>query len=426
MAALTVVMGIFFVMALVAAYTNRNLMFEQRTSANSYRAERAITAADAAADWALAMLNTGRIDAQCRPSTVATDTDFRTRYLTLDPVSGGYSVVSQSSDPFYPGCLMTRGDNPSLSCACPTAALKTTSIDAPSGYLATSFRVGFGMQSGQSFTSPGAVILQVRGCSNSGDGAGACQSKAAAPTVDAVSLVRANIGLLRALPAAPLAAITSGTTATAATAVVAVSNPDPNTGITVHAGGVVDMAASTFTVPAGATGDGLRYSDTALKTLADGTRFFDTLFGMAPDFYKKQPGVVRITCPNTGCTLSNLTDANWLTGYPGRTVVVDGDLAIDTALATTTVGSTTTPVMLVVTGDLTWTQQMDFTGFIYARNITVSGSAASSTVRGALVTAQAFTSSVAMTVAYDAAVVNLIAKGFGSFVRVPGGWNRGA
>ncbi len=64
-AALTVVMVLFFVMALVAAYTNRNLVFEQRISANSYRATRALEAADAGVEWTLAMLNGGRATANC-------------------------------------------------------------------------------------------------------------------------------------------------------------------------------------------------------------------------------------------------------------------------------------------------------------------------------------------------------------------------
>ena len=426
MAALTVVMGIFFVMALVAAYTNRNMIFEQRTSANSYRAERAVTAADAAADWALVMLNTGRVDNQCRASVQATDTDFRSRYLTLDPVTGGYGVLSQAANPFFPGCLTTRGDVPTLSCACPTTDNRTIGVDAPAGYLASSFRVSFGLESGHDYTPPGALILQVRGCANSGTGASSCQSQAVIPTVDALSLVRAHVGLVRALPAAPVATLTAGQTASAPGVALAIANNDGHTGLTVHTGGAADMTASTFTVPAGAAGDGQASNDPNLAALTAGGRFFENMFGMSATLYKNQPAVVRVSCPATGCTLANLTAANWLTGYPGRTVVVDGNLTLDSALTDINVGSTSTPVMLVVTGDLSWSTPMNLTGFLYARNIAVSGLAVNSTVRGALVAAQTFSSSVVMTLGYDAAVLNLISKGFGSFVRIPGGWNRGA
>jgi Tfp pilus assembly protein PilX len=80
-AALVVVMVLFFIVALVAAYTSRNLIFEQRTSANQYRSTQAFEAAEAGIDWALAMLNGGRIDAACRAHTDASTTDdsFRQR-----------------------------------------------------------------------------------------------------------------------------------------------------------------------------------------------------------------------------------------------------------------------------------------------------------------------------------------------------------
>ena len=44
-AALVVVMVLFFIISLVAAYTGRNLIFEQRTSTNQYRRANGDTAA---------------------------------------------------------------------------------------------------------------------------------------------------------------------------------------------------------------------------------------------------------------------------------------------------------------------------------------------------------------------------------------------
>lgn len=429
MAALTVVMGIFFVMALMAAYTNRNMLFEQRTSANTYRAERAINAADAATDWTVAMLNAGRITDECVASTAATDLDFRSRYLTLDPTSGGYASVSQivpaGTDEFYPGCLIAQGTSPSLSCACPSTSNKTASLTAPGGYAASAFRVSFATVSGQAYTPPGTLILQVRGCSNSGSGSTSCQSKQEMPSVDAVSLVRAYIGLVRALPAAPIAALTAGTTASSPSAALTIANTDPATGVTVHVGQDKALPTSTYQTPAGMPGDG-QLIDGQLLSTANGGRFFETVFGMSETLYKAQPAAVRITCPSAGCTLTNLEAANWITAYPGRTIVVDGNLALDTAPTNTTIGSAASPLMLVVLGDLTWSTRLNLTGFVYARNITVSGSASGSTVQGSVLSAQTFNSSVPITLSYDAAVLNLIAKSYGSFVRVPGGWNRGA
>ena len=56
-ASLVVVMILFFIITLVAAYTSRNLLFEQRTSANQYRATLAFETADAGIEWAIARLN---------------------------------------------------------------------------------------------------------------------------------------------------------------------------------------------------------------------------------------------------------------------------------------------------------------------------------------------------------------------------------
>ena len=82
-AALIVVLLLFFVISLVAAYAGRNLIFEQRTSTNQYRATQAFEAAEAGLEWAVAMLNGGRVTAECIPPSPVdvTQPSFRQRYL---------------------------------------------------------------------------------------------------------------------------------------------------------------------------------------------------------------------------------------------------------------------------------------------------------------------------------------------------------
>ena len=77
-ATLTLVMVLFFILAMVAAYANRNLIFEQRVSINNLRTTAAASAAEGGIDWAIAMLNGGRIDASCEPDA-ASATTFRSR-----------------------------------------------------------------------------------------------------------------------------------------------------------------------------------------------------------------------------------------------------------------------------------------------------------------------------------------------------------
>jgi Tfp pilus assembly protein PilX len=81
-AALIVTTLLFFAMVLVAVFVNRNLVFEQRASANQYRSTQAFEAAEAGAEWAVAQLNNPtRLGADCLPSSASAASSFRTRYL---------------------------------------------------------------------------------------------------------------------------------------------------------------------------------------------------------------------------------------------------------------------------------------------------------------------------------------------------------
>ncbi|MCK7493803.1 MAG: PilX N-terminal domain-containing pilus assembly protein [Comamonadaceae bacterium] len=70
-ASLVVVLVLFLVVSLVAAYTSRNLIFEQRTGINQYRSTQALEAAEAGLEWTIQMLNAGLIDTACAPDPSA-------------------------------------------------------------------------------------------------------------------------------------------------------------------------------------------------------------------------------------------------------------------------------------------------------------------------------------------------------------------
>ena len=108
-ATLVVVLMLFFVIALVSAYTSRNLIFEQRTSVNQYRSSMAFETAEAGIEWATAMLNGGRIGDNCtEAAAVAGSTSFRQRYLVINAGSGAVTPrkqVTNAAKELRPTCV---------------------------------------------------------------------------------------------------------------------------------------------------------------------------------------------------------------------------------------------------------------------------------------------------------------------------------
>ena len=172
MAALTVVMLLFFVMALVAGYTNRNLIFEQRISANNYRSTKALEAADAGVEWAVAMLNGGRVTTSCQASNVAQDDDFRRRFLADAPEDslngpGGYDLAwgVNLAGRMFPSCINRGG---ALTCICPSATVRAPDISAPADGVGSAFAVSFLLPGNEA--RPGAIQIAARGCASPGRG----------------------------------------------------------------------------------------------------------------------------------------------------------------------------------------------------------------------------------------------------------------
>ncbi len=165
-ASLIVVMVLFFVMSLVAAYTSRNLIFEQRTSVNQYRATQAYEAAEAGLEWALTMLNSGRIGADCLETGATTaNTSFRQRYLAIDADTGVVTprVGPTSGTPLWPSCVSDGAGG--WACNCPSDA--TPSLSAPSGSgVFPAFRVRF---TANDLSRPGLIRIESNGCTKLDD-----------------------------------------------------------------------------------------------------------------------------------------------------------------------------------------------------------------------------------------------------------------
>jgi Tfp pilus assembly protein PilX len=112
--ALGVALALLFGMTLTVFFTNRAMLFEQRTSANQYRATKAFEMAEAGIEWGLAQLNqNGSIASQADAcDATATTETFRQRYLVPNVVAKTFTPIAGRA-----GCSISATGV--ASCACP-------------------------------------------------------------------------------------------------------------------------------------------------------------------------------------------------------------------------------------------------------------------------------------------------------------------
>ena len=443
-ASLIVVMVLFFIMSLVAAYTSRNLIFEQRTSVNQYRATQAHEAAEAGLEWAIAQLNAGRIGGSCFEAGVTNaNTSFRQRYLAIntnpptDPASGMITVLTQPAvgatppAPRRAGCVW---DGAAWSCSCPSDS--NPALAAPGGTgIFPAFWVSF---STVDVSRPGVVQIISNGCTRVDT---ACLSSAAnSANVEGRALVTALVALKGAVATPPVAAITVFGAVPLRMALdpqLSVYNTDvDHGGVTIQASGAVNLnrvvLGSTPGTPGSASiipDDGSLSSlsfDVPADLIAAGRiwqdRAFASTFSMWPSTSRWQPGAVRLTCPIAGCraALSNAVAMN-----PDRVIWVQGDLTLETA---GDIGSLPNPgdltvagpAVVITTGNLIVpVGGVRVFGLIYARSGSWTGGGE---IQGAAIAEGNLAVTAGQTVVFNGNVLETLRLRAGSFVRVPGGW----
>jgi hypothetical protein len=458
LATLLVVMVLFFIVAMVAAYTNRNLVFEQRASANQYRSTQALEAAEAGLQWALAMLNSGRIDDNCLPVTDETKSTFSARYISSIKFDKKFALPVED---LLPRCTMDESTG-RWTCMCPVAA----SAGLPGVASATAaaqpfFRIKFTLNSA---AREDVLAVQSVGCTRADI---SCLSAAnpQAPAGDAMAIVTALVTLRSGLSTPPGAAITaagriiSGDATLGEGPLTAVNNlpgaaPFAITdGVTFNAGDVITGNFVATTLPGTPPSRSLRDNDRVLANLnlvdrsaqvpprTEHDRLFSIVFGMWPDTYQAQPSVLQIDC-STGCTSANINTL--VNRFPGRAIWVNGgaagglvinanigsapgpaDPTTQTLLASEVAPKG--PVLLIVEGDLTLSGGTVY-GLVYHRKLPAAASvdwsrgAGNTTIRGALISEGNIAAGGAQTVIYDAALLNRLHTRVGTYLRVPGGW----
>jgi len=424
MAALTVVMVLFFVMALGAAYANRTLILEQRVSLLAYRAARATQASEASLNWMLAMLNGGNVNAQCQPSVNPADNDFRVyqhgEVLAEIAVEGGYDFWErQARRPYYmPGCIIA---NAQITCSCSINDAPKQPIPQPADGIGSAFHaLGF-PPTNSYIVAPGVFGIYASACGSLGSGLNDCSNMAIfadLPQVDGVDIVALTTGLLRALPVAPVAALTAGGDVNASAGTLIVANPDTSSGFTVISGGTYTNGTNdNFVGPAGSSSDTKRHSVIPLRDLANlaNDGWFKTVFAMQRSDYSIQPAARVLNCA-AGCDQSQLAPV--LAGYPRNPIVIEGNLTISDA---STIGSTANPAMLMINGSFTLSGNATIKGFVHANS--VNWTATNATLSGAMLTPGSVSISGIARIMFDRGLIDTVRLRYGSLLPASGSYN---
>lgn len=412
-ATLLVVMVLFFVVSLVAAYASRNLLFEQKTAANQYRSTAVLEAADAGLHWAISLLNGGRIGATCLPSGNPTDTSFRERYLAIDDAGAitPRTLPAPSTVALNPSCVF---DGNGWQCSCPDTT--APALAAPGGNeMFPAFRLRFSSMPGR----PGLVRIEVNACSRADN---ACLDfPATGAANEARVTVSALLALKGGLAAVPAAALTAKGSVNSGSALgMTLVNTDPRVGVTVNAGGAVTSAGLNLVTAPGSPAAASIVEEPAvlgaLSTTPANNMMFARTFGLWPADYRLQPGAVELPCGGT-CTAAQVRTA--IAQHPGLVIWVDGALDVDTG---GDIGTAEQPVVIVATGGVQFTAAATVYGMIYTQAAPWTTSGAATTVRGAVVAEGNVDGDSSATLVYDADILNRLRLKTGSFVVVPGSW----
>ena len=419
-ATLVVVMVLFLIMAMMAAYANRNMIFEQRIASNYYRMGVSQAAADAGLEWTLAMLNGLNVDASCRETAGATER-FRDRYLTI---AADRLISENAPTALISNCARTNAAD-SWVCRCPSVA---AGLPAPAALAAAdNMQPGFVVRMTRPVVAtltnrPGAVRIQVEGCSGSNYVACGLRTTAAAQSLSQ-TVADVDAALISALKNPPASPLTLKGSLTVGTNGLGLHNSDPRSaGILVVSG----QAAVTTLSPYSDRLDSLPGTPalTAIvendATLSGSTaaRMFSMYFGLSADQYRNQPAMRLVSCPN-GSDCGATLVAAYNRGV--RMAWINGPLVLNTNI---TLGSDSSPMVIVAAGDVAIDGPMTLTGALYVRgDVSWSNAGADvSMLKGVLMVEGDMDASGRVDIWYQAAVIDALKNQTGSFVRVPGSW----
>lgn len=406
-ATLVVVMVLFIVMALLAAYANRSLMFEQRIAGSYARASLSQELAEASVEWSVAMLNGGAVDADCKPADAPTGKRFVDRYFNVNIADRGTIPVSSAG--YQADCTRT-GEG--WTCRCPAAGTRTRPAAISGEGLVPSFGVAF---TTLSTYRAGTVRLDATGCTDSV--VDNCRDRLDnSRNLQGVSRPRALLALAGAVRTPPAAPLVAKNGLTVVGGGLGLHNTDPQTaGLLYTLGGVATGLSDTRLDSVPGTPPALARIDS--DATLSGADVFRMFMGMAASRYVNHPALHVVTC-SEDCAVDLL--AAYTAGR--RMLWVNGAMNLSSDV---TLGSDTDPLLVVATGNVTLTGPFQLTGLLVSRgNLTWTNTAAMpSLVTGAVLVEGDMQTTGTMDIHYRQAVANQLRNRLGSYVRVSGGWS---
>ena len=439
-AALTVSIVLMIVMALIGFYVNRGMIFEQRTSANQYRATKAFEMAEAGLEWAVAQLNAEAPIAaapSCAATTGAATNSFAARYLTIGP--GGLGVVANGR---ASGSIAANG---SVTAACPSPGNAATLGNADEPRFMVEFsRTGL--------TDPWSVRIISRGCTNAGN---YCVNGATTgPAPDGVAVVTAIYKMLPALPLAPGAGLVTGGSATTGGNFRVVNDKDyPSNGITINSGSAVNLGSGTVVQTIGGTDprSSILDNDPSLRNLTNadgnGETMFQSFMGDSYSQFQDNPKTWIITggtcaaavasrctsCGNATACGTALVDAYTNKGvekFWADTPVQftnSNQPAVSSENPNQSFGTSARPLIVGSSSSVDFNGSIVAYGMFFAATATATDNyvlvgTGGATVVGAIITRSDFIKGAGtMNLIYDAKLFTP-QQNFGLMVRVPGSW----
>jgi Tfp pilus assembly protein PilX len=421
---LIVMMLLLFSASVVAFYLNRNLLVEQKVSANQVRSTTAFEVAEAGLEWAVGMLNTPTdINTACA-ADISTNVSFRKKYVQTG-ASGAVAAVTTT----FPGCKISGS---TLTCNCPAVPVSGEAVAGLGTTSLPSFTVAFENVQVNGVQDTESVRITATGCTAQ---AGACKpattSAATTGNSDAWAQVSQIVKVRPLLRAVPASSLVCGTSCSLSGSYNVINTDLTTNGQTINAGSAITTSGgvSVTTLPGQPVANSQIANDTSLSSVANNdldcsdSAMFKTFFGSTLTEYIESTDVAKIP----GCTEPSacgaLINAAVLAGHKdfyfpdGMSLNSSAPFA---SLGTSGAGNGVTivsPAAININGNIT------IYGMIFSNSANVNDTGTgTANINGAMITCAGYQNNGNGTLNYDSDALGGRGSRRGPMVRVPGSW----